>query len=106
MRKEYNKEMIKNDIRQMYSQEKVGIFLEKYINYYKCAIVCNPDIYLINKINVKHINYCVHNNSIVHTRNFNDSQCYTNGFYIGSLIPLYLLTIKMPKYLYIFINFS
>ena len=33
MRKEYNKEMIKNDIRQMYSQEKVGIFLEKYISY-------------------------------------------------------------------------
>ena len=97
MRKDYNKEMIKNAIRQMYSEEKVGIFLEKHINDYKCAIVCNPDIYLINEINLNHINDCIHNNSIVYTTNVNDAQGYTNGFYIGSLIPL----IKILKRFYI-----
>lgn len=88
MRFDYSKECIQNAIRQMYSEEKVGIFLEKHKNDYKCAIVCNPDNYLINKINMEHIKNSINNNSNVYTTTVNDADGYTNGFYIGSLQPL------------------
>ena len=79
---------IMNVLRQMYSEHQVGLFLEKNINNYKCAIVCGPDFYLFNNINLEDITNSINNDSVVYTTNVNDAYGYTNGFYIGSLKPM------------------
>lgn len=79
---------IKNCIRQMYSEEQVGLFLEKNKYKYDCAVVCGPDYYLIKQINLEHVKESINNKSIVYTSNCNDGLGYTNGFYFGSLEPL------------------
>lgn len=88
MRHDYDKNTIINAIRQMYSEYRVGLFLEKYINEYKCAIVCGPDYYLLNNVNLEDIKNSINNETIVYTTRVNDAQGYTNGFYIGSLKPM------------------
>jgi hypothetical protein len=88
MRHDYDKNTIINAIRQMYSEHQVGLFLEKYINDYKCAIVCGPDYYLLNNVNLEDIKNSINNDTIVYTTRVNDAQGYTNGFYIGSLKPI------------------
>lgn len=88
MRKDYPKKRIQNAIRQMYSEEKVGLFLEKNQKEYDCAIVCNPDNYLLTNINMKHVHNCVNHKNIIYTTSVNDAQGFTNGFYIGSLNPM------------------
>jgi len=87
MRHDYDKNMIINAIRQMYSEHQIGLFLEKY-NDYKCAIVCGPDYYLLNNVNLEDIKNSINNDTIVYTTRVNDAQGYTNGFYIGSLKPI------------------
>jgi hypothetical protein len=84
----YRKNRLKNSLRQMYSEEKVGLFLEKNINDYKCAIVCGPDYYLLNNINLEHVEKSINNLNSVYTTRVNDGQGYTNGFYIGSIQPM------------------
>ena len=88
MRKDYSKNQIINAIRQMYSEEIVGNFLLKHINDYKCAIVCGPDYFLLNNINLQHVRNSIGNNSSVYTTTVNDAQGFTNGFYIGALSPM------------------
>jgi len=87
-RYDYTKSVIQNAMRQIYSEEKVGIFLEKHMDTYKCAIVCNPDCYLFNTISVNDVMNSINNSNIVYTTTVNDAQGYTNGFYIGSLKPM------------------
>lgn len=87
--KQYHKQnQVDNALRQMYSEEKVGDFLEKHINDYDCAVICGPDYYLLNKINVQHIADSINNKSTVYATNVNDAHGYTNGLYFGSLNPL------------------
>lgn len=84
MRKDYSENAIKNAIRQMYSEEKVGNFLKKNENKYKCAVICGPDYYLLDNINLQHVKNCINNDSIVYTTDVNNAQGFTNGFYIGT----------------------
>ena len=84
MRSDYSKTLIRNAIRQMYSEYRVGLFLEKHINNYDTAIVCGPDYYLLNKININDVDQSIYNNN-VYTTKVNDADGYTNGFYIGNL---------------------
>ena len=88
MRYDYPQNTIKNAIRQMYSEEKVGKFIESHIEDYDCAIVCNPDIYFTNEINLSHIEIAMNNTDCVFTTNIHDAQGYTNGFYIGAPKPI------------------
>lgn len=88
MRRDYTPTWIQNSIRQMYSEEKVGNFLEKNIDKYKCAIVCGPDYFLLNQVKILDIQNAIRNNNLVFTTRVNDAQGYTNGFYIGSLAPI------------------
>jgi hypothetical protein len=87
MRYDYNEVTIQNSLRQMYSENQVGLFLEKHINKYKCAIVSGPDFFLLNNIIIEDVKKSINNNHVYTTR-VNDAQGYTNGFYIGSLKPL------------------
>tara|TARA_B100000902_G_C27321301_1_gene924761 strand:+ start:2486 stop:3253 length:768 start_codon:yes stop_codon:yes gene_type:complete len=84
MRGDYSITHIKNAIRQMYSEEKVGNFLEKNKNKYKCSVICGPDYYLLDNINLQHVKNSINNDSIVYTTSVNDAQGFTNGFYIGT----------------------
>jgi hypothetical protein len=88
MRRDYTPTWINNSIRQMYSEEKVGVFLEKNKEKYKCAVVCGPDYFLLNQIKIQHIQNSINNKSFVYTTNVNDANGYTNGLYIGSPEPL------------------
>ena len=75
----------------MFSEEQVGLFLEKNINNYKSAIVCNSDLYFLNKINLENIreSITINSNSSVYTSTLNEQPgSYTNAFYFGSLEPL------------------
>ena len=84
----YSLPRIRNAIRQMYSEYRVGMFLEKHINDYDSAIVCGPDYYLLQEIKIKDVEDSMNNDSSVYTTVVNDGQGYTNGFYIGSLNPM------------------
>jgi hypothetical protein len=71
-----------NCLRQMYSEYRVGLFLEKNVDKYDIAIVCGPDFYIANKINITEIENSFINNHF-YTTVANEGQGYTNGFYFG-----------------------
>ena len=83
MRPDYTKKLIQNSIRQMYSEEQVGIFIENNIDNYDCCIICGPDYFLLDNINLNHVNNCI-KNDVIYTTKVNDGNGYTNGFYIGT----------------------
>lgn len=76
-------EKINNALRQMYSEYRVGLFLQNNINNYDVAIVCGPDYYIANKINMNDVENAILNHSF-YTTCMNDAGGYTNGFYIGT----------------------
>jgi len=76
-------EKINNALRQMYSEYRVGLFLEKNVNNYDVAIVCGPDYYIANNININDVENAYTNQSF-YTSCLNDAGGYTNGFYIGT----------------------
>jgi hypothetical protein len=88
MRSDYTREIIQNAIRQMYSEYKVGTWLEKNKGIYDAAIVCGPDYFLLNKVNISDIEFAINHPTTVFTTPCNPGQGYTNGFYIGMLDPL------------------
>lgn len=88
MRSDYTENTIKNSLRQMYSEEQVGIYIENNPNKYKCIIVCGPDYYLLNKLNIKYIDNIIKGEKCVYTTNVNDAMGYTNGLYIGQPINI------------------
>jgi len=85
MRKDYSQKSIQNSLRQMYSEYRVGCFLEKNIDKYNGAVVCGPDYYLLNELEPKDY---FRLDDTVYTTRVNDAQGYTNGFYLGKLQPL------------------
>jgi hypothetical protein len=98
-RQNYDKLRVRNGIRQMYSEYRVGSFLEKNQGKYDAAVICGPDYYLANNINLNDFEQSLVNNQ-VYTSQVNDAQGYTNGFYFGKisrLIPI-LKRYKELKY--------
>ena len=81
-RHDYTQATAINCFRQLYSEYKVGSFLEKNINNYDIAIVIGPDFYIANQINIDEIETSYINNQF-YTTVANDAQGYTNGFYFG-----------------------
>jgi len=79
LKKFYSDITTRNAIRQMYSEYKVGLFLEKH-NYDKTVIV-GPDFYIYNKINMNDFNSIKAKK--IYTSNIHDCYGYTNGFYFG-----------------------
>ncbi len=84
----YSKETVKNAMRAMYCEYRVGCFLQKNINKYKCAVVCTPDLYLGKPINIADVYTALGDRSSVFTTNNCDCDGYTDSFYIGSLTAL------------------
>lgn len=88
MRHDYTKVQIINAVRQMYSEYRVGKFLEEHRGDYDTAIVCGPDYYLLNEISLDDVRKSVIQENTIYTTTVNDGQGYTNGFYIGNLNSL------------------
>ena len=88
MRHDYTKVQIINAVRQMYSEYRVGKFLEEHRGDYDTAIVCGPDYYLLNEISLDDVRKSVIQENTIYTTSVNDGQGYTNGFYIGNLNSL------------------
>ena len=89
-RDDYGEQTSRNAIRQMYSEYRVGLFLDKHKHKYKFSLICGPDFYFANNINLNHLNDSIKSNYI-YTSQVNDAEGYTNGFYFGKLellIPL------------------
>lgn len=96
----YTDIVIKNSIRQIYSEYRVGLFLEKNMNKYKKAIVCGPDYFLCSKINLNE--FLKSEDSSIYTSDINDWGGVTNGFYFGkclALIPILKRYEQLNKYL-------
>lgn len=102
----------RNCIRQMYSEYRVGLFVEKNSRDYDCVVVCGPDFYIANPINLEDV-YVSINEDVVFTSQMNDARGYTNGFYFGKprlIIPLlkryenlkYNLPVPSGDYEYLF----
>ena len=87
----YTELTIKNIHRQLYSEYRVGQFLDKNKNKYNLAITCCSDLFCVNKINLKHINNSL-TNDYIYISNMNNATGLTNGFYFGKINKLsYLL---------------
>jgi len=74
-----------NCFRQMYSEYRVGKFLEKNINKYKGALVCGPDYNIYNSLNMNHFKDSLLTKNGIYGSNQNDALGYTNGFYFGQI---------------------
>ena len=82
------KQIVQNCLRQMYSEEMVGNFLEANKNKYDLSIVCGPDFYLIQPINIIELEDSFTKTDTIYTTDCNDGLGYTNGFYFGCLDPM------------------
>jgi hypothetical protein len=80
----YTDNQIHNTVRQMYSEYKVGSFLKKHINDYDYAIVCGPDYYLTQHVNIQHL-ISSKNDKCVYVSDVNPGiNGYTNGYYMSN----------------------
>ena len=84
-RRNYPPPTVRNAMRQMYSEMRVGQHL--FGSNADVAVVCGPDFYVANDISLAHINEAVSAGSdslaFVYTAQVNDAEGYTNGLYIG-----------------------
>ena len=85
-RQDYNDNATKNAMRQLYSEYRVGKFIEQINNIkkYDLAFICGPDYYISNKININDI-LDSHNNNILYTTQVNNADGITNGLYFGKI---------------------
>jgi len=74
-----------NGIRQLYSEHRVGSWLEKNKEKYRCCVVCGPDYQLLNDVNMNDIKESINNRNLIFTTRCNPAYGYTNGFYIGGV---------------------
>ena len=81
-RSDYTDCVVQNCLRQLYSEYRVGLFLERNVTNYDLSIVCGPDFYIANKLNLDELE-CSYKNNCFYTTLANDAQGYTNGFYFG-----------------------
>lgn len=77
----YNCEI--NAFRQLYSEYRVGCFLEKNKDKYDGAIISSSDLFIVNKINLNHFKNSLENKNTIYIPPMNDAYGYTNGFYFG-----------------------
>lgn len=83
----YTNNTVKNSIRQMYSEYRVGQFLEKNKSKYEGAVVCGPDYYILNKINLNDFRESIAAIDTIFLTQVNNGgyDGYTNGLYFGNI---------------------
>ena len=83
----YTQNTVKNSIRQMYSEYRVGKFLEKNKNKYEGAVICGPDYYILNNINLNNFEESIAAKDTIFLTQVNNGgyNGYTNGLYFGKI---------------------
>ena len=80
----YTDNQIHNTMRQMYSEYRVGKFIQTHMKNYDYVIVCGPDYYVTHPINIQHLKES-NDNKAVYISNVNPGMNgYTNGYYMSS----------------------
>lgn len=80
----YTDNQIHNTMRQMYSEYRVGKFIQTHMKNYDYAIVCGPDYYTTQPVNIYDLKDSKDNN-MVYISNVNPGMNgYTNGYYMSS----------------------
>lgn len=79
----YTDNQIHNTMRQMYSEWRVGKFLEQKQNEYDYAIVCGPDYYLTQNVNINDLSNSKFDESIYISEVNPGMDGYTNGYYMS-----------------------
>jgi hypothetical protein len=81
----YNREYDSiNAFRQLYTEYKVGCFIENNKDNYDIVIAICSDNYLCNPILLDNIEDCINNDNIIYISPMNDAGGYTNSFYFGN----------------------
>jgi len=85
-RGDYNDNTTQNAMRQLYSEYRIGKFIEQINNIkkYDLAFVCGPDYYIANKIKITDV-LDSYNNNFLYTSQVNNADGITNGFYFGKI---------------------
>jgi hypothetical protein len=83
----YKPETVKNALRQLYSEQRVGEFLKKNKDKYDGAVVCGPDYYILNSIKIDDFKNSTQLNNHIFVTNVNkgSNNGYTNGLYFGKI---------------------
>jgi hypothetical protein len=89
----YPEQTTQNALRQLYSEYRVGLFLEQIKNNYDLAIIINSDLWIANNICIEHIDTCYRQNKIF-ISDVNPGYGLTNGFYFGNISMLILLLLR------------
>lgn len=84
MRCDYSPTEVMNAVRCMHSENSVGDWLAEKHDEYDSVVVCGPDYWLLNPVNLEHVQDTIDDKNIVYTTLANPAEGYTNGFYIGS----------------------
>ena len=82
----YTDNQIRNTMRQMYSEDRVGLFLRKRLSDYDYAIVCGPDYYLTQKVNIDDLNRSKSDRRVYVSDVNPGMNGYTNGYYMSNNI--------------------
>ncbi|KAL1520684.1 hypothetical protein AB1Y20_022253 [Prymnesium parvum] len=79
-------EMSRNAMRQMYSELRVGQFLQKHASAFDVAVVVGSDLLFPLDVSVAHVQEAASEEGrrVVFTSGGNDAGGYTNAFYIGA----------------------
>jgi hypothetical protein len=86
----YNEIATQNALRQLYSEYRVGLFLENRGSAYDVAIVLGPDYWFANQICINDVQNAFQHD-FIYLSDVNPGYGLTNGFYIGKprlLVPL------------------
>jgi len=80
-----------NALKQLYTEYKVGCFIEKNKNNYDIVIATCSDNYFCNKFNLEDIDDCIENKNVIYITPMNDAGGYTNAFYYGNTDKIIIL---------------
>lgn len=90
-----------NALRQLYTEYKVGCYIEKNKNKYDIVIATCSDNYYCNQFDLNHIEDCINNKNVIYISPMNDAGGYTNSFYYGNTEKIIIL---LKRFDYIITN--
>lgn len=94
-RSNYTSIITQNALRQLYSEYRVGKFLEN--NNYDFAIAFSSDFFFANKLNIDDCLNSYGNTNILYGSIINEGQGFSNGFFFGNPKPLATIMKRFEK---------
>ena len=95
----FNEETVHNTMRQMYSEYRVGQFLKSKRDKYDYAIVCGPDYYVTQPVNITDLKRSEIDRAVYISMVNPGRNGFTNGYYMSSNLDN--LIVLLCRYLHI-----